>query len=113
MDEASGARCENLCDRLQRQYPGRVPVIFATDNRAIAMSKRKFLVPSSICIAQLVHVLRQHVGIDPSESLFIMTEDGVIPPATLLMDAVYAAHRRHADGMLHLFYNVENTFGGG
>lgn len=110
MDKSSSAPCYNMCDRLMRQYPGRVPVIFATDNHAIAMSKTKFLVPSSICIAQLVHVLRQHVGIDKSESLFITTEDGVIPPVTLRMDALYATHR-HDDGMLRLFYNVENTFG--
>lgn len=109
--EAGGAaRPDDLCCRLQRRYPGRVPVLFATDNRAIAITKAKFMVPATISVAQLVHVLRQHVDIHPSESLFIMTENGTIPPPTLLMDVVYEAHK-HTDGMLRLFYNVENTFG--
>jgi GABA(A) receptor-associated protein len=96
---------------LSKRYPSKIPVIIYTRNKNISEPEKcKFLIDKNVSIAEFLTVLRKYVKLDPTESIYLFTEDNSIPPSSHLMSQVFDAHKNE-DNFLYLEYTLESTFG--
>lgn len=101
---------------IDKYYPQRVPVIIQKQQREKTLpdlTKHKFLVPMDMKYCSLLFAIRNKMKyeINPSVSLFIMTENGNILSSSDLISKIYDEHADKKDNFLYLFYCGENTFG--
>ena len=58
-----------------------------------------------------MYVIRRRLVLPAERALFVFV-GSILPPSTVLMRELYAAHR-DPDGFLYLTYSSEASFGGG
>ena len=105
-------RC-NESKAMNAKYPDRVCVICerSTSSGDIgSLDKNKYLVPQTLTVGQFMHIIRKRLELNGVKALFLFTEKQVLPPTSMTMMELYAAHK-HDDGLLYLTYATENTFG--
>jgi len=101
------------------KYPDRVPIICERSARSDLpqISKRKFLVPSTMHVGEFKYVIHKHIQqtaaqegkVGPDQTIYLFVA-GTSPRTTAYMSEVYDAHR-DADGFLYITYGAENTLG--
>lgn len=98
-------------DAVREKHPDRIPVIVekVASSRIADLDRKKFLVPSDLTVAQFMHVLRQRIQLDATESIFLMI-NGVQPATSESMIGIYHQHKDE-DGFLYVAYSGENTMG--
>jgi len=97
--------------RILTKYPDRVPVICEKDPKAklVEMDKSKILVPRDLTVAQFIHVIRQRIKLEPSQTIFLFVNNKLIPTGVAISQ-VYETHK-DVDGFLYVSYSSENYFG--
>ena len=107
----------NESGRIIGKFPDRVPVICeqsTVNSRLPLIGKKKFLVPVSITVSQLVCILRKRVTIPPEMGIFLyvnsQTKGSHIPPNSLTISEIYKLHRDE-DNFLYVSISSESTFG--
>ena len=116
-------------ERIRAKYPERVPVICEkTDKSNVPeIDKKKYLVPGDLTIGQFMYVIRKRLKLPAEQAIFLFI-NGVIPPASAILNQVtqisvvyvciilispsqvYDEHKDQ-DGFLYITYSGENTFG--
>ena len=97
---------------LKTKFPGRIPVFVtkASNARDIPdIPKRKFLVPNNISIGQFIWIIRRQIQLPAEKSLFLFVNN-TLPTTSSLISELYSIHKS-SDGVLHMMYTSENTFG--
>lgn len=97
---------------LKTKFPGRIPIFVtkALNARDIPdIPKRKFLVPNNISIGQFIWIIRRQIQMPPEKSLFLFINN-TLPTTSSLISELYSIHKS-SDGVLHMMYTSENTFG--
>ncbi len=99
---------------IETRYPGRIPV-FVLKARGAAgdlpeLEKKKFLVPSSLTVGQLVYIVRQRMKMPPEKSLFLFVGSS-LPTTSTLVSELYRMYKSE-DGALRIYYSSESVFGG-
>tara|TARA_B100000787_G_C16160977_1_gene281388 strand:+ start:175 stop:486 length:312 start_codon:yes stop_codon:yes gene_type:complete len=92
------------------KFPDKMPVWIEKSSKCALpdIPKNKYLVPKDITFSQLMYVVRKHIKITPSTAIFFNIE-GKMPR---MCDVVYSySHLQQEDGLLHITYLAENTFG--
>jgi GABA(A) receptor-associated protein len=104
---------ETTLERLQRLYPGRLPIVVNKSPRSDApkLDKSKFLVPPELTLGQFIYIVRRRLELTPDKSLFLFVEN-VLPTTSTLMRELYSKYKK-PDGFLYMIYTGESTFGGG
>lgn len=98
-------------NNLKLKYPNRIPVIVYTSNsNNPPISKSKFLVESSMSMANFMAVLKNYIKIDKSDAIFLFTEKNTLIPNSWQISDVYYTSKNE-DGFLYIEYCLENTFG--
>lgn len=98
-------------NNLKLKYPNRIPVIVYTSNsNNPPISKSKFLVESSMSMANFMAVLKNYIKIDKSDAIFLFTEKNTLIPNSWQISNVYYTSKNE-DGFLYIEYCLENTFG--
>jgi hypothetical protein len=103
---------EGEYEQLRKKYPNRVPIFVTkyTSARDLPdLVKKKFLVPTSMTVREILFVIRSQLKLTPDKALFIFV-GGVLPPVSLTISELYAAYRS-SDGALRIQYSTESTFG--
>lgn len=98
-------------ERIKNKYTNKLPVIIEKhkSSKMVEIEKNKFLVPEELTIAQLLVIVRKRLKLDPSEAIYLLT-DNVLPPTTQTISSLYSQHKDE-DGFLYLKYCSENVFG--
>ena len=98
--------------KVLQKYPGRAMVVMYHDGRAETplLKRTKFVCPSELSVAQLMVILRKNVHLDSSQALFVFYQNLLLPGNTTLAQA--RASHGDLDGILHLTYSCESSFGG-
>lgn len=98
-------------DRLLKEYPGFIPVIFEKndDVTITQLKKNKYILNKNTSIGQLLYIIRNGLDLSASQALFIFT-GSEIPSIAHTLETVYEKHK-DADGFLYITYATENTFG--
>jgi GABA(A) receptor-associated protein len=97
-------------DNIITKHSDRIPVIFFPNIRAPKIDKNKFLFQSEgTTIAHLTTILRNRIGIQPEEAIFIWIENTFPCQSSLLRDV--QQKYQNEDGFLYVSYSLENTFG--
>lgn len=92
-------------------YPTRVPVwIERAEDTVEDMDRHKFLIEKDMTMAQVCYIIRNRIKLESHYALFILVGNGVLPPSSALVGHVYNEHVAD-DGMLHVKYRLEKTFG--
>lgn len=99
-------------NRIQKKYPGRVPVFVfrlkdSTDIPEI--SKHKYLVPSDLTVGNFIYLIRKQLKLTPEKALYIFIGN-TLPMSSSTMNEIYHTHKS-PDGALRMYYTSENTFG--
>jgi GABA(A) receptor-associated protein len=98
---------------IKERYPGRIPVFVLKARGTSAdlpdLEKKKFLVPMSLTMGQLIYIVRQRMKLTPEKALFLFVGNSLPTTSTLVSD-VYAAHASD-DGALRIYYSSESVFG--
>jgi hypothetical protein len=98
--------------RLFKRYPDKIPVIIDRANRRDPkIGKNKFLVPSSSTCAELLFMLRRHIELEPSQSIFLFHDKSLVNSSMSIQQLRHLSNLQNNDGFTYLFYSVENTFG--
>lgn len=100
--------------RIQRQFPGRIPVIVERSSRTTDVpppQKNKFLAPSELTMGQFIYILRKNMKLPPEKALFVFI-GGTLPATSILVSELYRDYRAD-DGFLYMVYSGESTFGMG
>nr|QBK87131.1 MAG: ubiquitin-like protein [Marseillevirus LCMAC201] len=101
-----------LCTRLRKQHPDRIPIIVeVAKNSQLTIKCRKFLAPSEISIGGFLNVIRKQASIGYEEACFIFCGTaGTLVPTSNTMAQVYEKYKDE-DGFLYIIVALENTFG--
>ena len=95
------------------KYPTRVAVWIsvAEDEKNIPdLDRHKYLIERDMTMAQVSYIIRRRIVLDDSMALFILIDNGVLPPSTASVGSIYDSN--HADdGYLYIVYRCERTFG--
>ena len=92
------------------KFSNRVPVIIET-HKDVELTKKKFLVPSNVTLAQFFHAIRMKVlNINEGTALFLFTEYDTFPCLSDTMGTLYYQWKNN-DGFLYLKCMKERTFG--
>jgi GABA(A) receptor-associated protein len=105
-------RRQKEASEIRQKHASRVPVICEKNERSNVplIDKKKFLVPNDLTTGQFLYVIRKRMKMSPSEALFLITENGALPPTSSTLSEIYAKNKSD-DGFLYLKYTGENTFG--
>ena len=98
-------------ERVLRKYPGKVPVYVHVDENRLFMEKNKYLVPETLTVADFTRIMRKRTSVKAYEAMFMFVGEKTLPPNSSMFGDLYKQHRDN-DQMLHVTYNLENTFGG-
>lgn len=97
--------------RIRCKYPTRVPVIvFNQDKNIPTLDKNKYLVPNDLTMGQFIYIIRKRIKLKSEKALFIMTENGSLPPTSATMFELYTEYKSE-DSFLWFKILGENTFG--
>ena len=99
--------------RLLEKYPERVPVVIERDENSkhlTIIDKNKYLVPKDLTMCQLLWVIRKRMHIRKEQTVFLLSEAGILFAGTDHISSVYE-NNKDSDGFLYLRYANENTFG--
>lgn len=102
-----------LCRRIKKQYPTRVPVIVEVAPKSnLKMNRKKFLAPQDISVGGLLNEIRRQSSLKPAEAIFLFCgSGGVLVPTPHKLSQVYEKYKDE-DGFLYITVAMENTFGG-
>lgn len=94
--------------RLRERFPGHYPIIIIPSNDSI-IDKTKFLVNREYTFSQFLCIIRNHMHIRKSNSVFI-TIEGKMPVLTDTIENSFKLNAR-SDEYLYISLHIENTFG--
>lgn len=95
------------------KYPTRVAVWIsvAEDEKGLEdLVRHKYLIERDMTIAQVSYIIRRRIVLDDSMALFVLVDNGVLPPSTASVGSVYDSNHDD-DGYLYIVYRCERTFG--
>jgi GABA(A) receptor-associated protein len=98
--------------KIKEKYVDRIPVIIEKHISATNIAKidkSKYLVPSSMTLAQFLVVIRKRVQLAPEQSIFFFINNTLQPTSSTMSEIYNNFHDK--DGFLYLNYTSENTFG--
>lgn len=75
----------------------------------IPLTKTKFKIDGSKCVAFFIAVLRKQINVRDSEALFIFWDKRHIYNGTILLSEIHTRHNRN--GILYVHVSLENAFG--
>jgi GABA(A) receptor-associated protein len=97
--------------RIRHKYKDRVPCIIQKSrvSRLPPFSKIKYLVSSSSTMNDVVYYIRNHIKLEPHQSIFFTIKDNLLPISmqVSLIDKTYC----DKDGFVYIYYSEESTFG--
>lgn len=97
-------------DRILSKYPDRVPIIVEpSDGCAIAIDKKKYLVPRDLSMGQFLFVIRKRLKL-PAEKALFMFVGSQIPSSSSMLSTLHAQHVS-PDGFLKITFSEESVFG--
>lgn len=102
-----------LCEKIRKNYPHRVPIIVeSAHGQTIEIKRKKFLAPDDINIGSFLTEIRKQSTLRPEEAMFIFCGEngGVLVPTSSSMEQVYKRYKSD-DGFLYMTVALENTFG--
>lgn len=96
---------------VMKKHPGRVPVyVYKNKNSKFDdIKKHKFLVPVDITVGQFIIIVRKNLQLKSDQAIFVFV-NGVLPPTSALISAVYKQHA-DPDGFLYVSFSYESVFG--
>ncbi len=97
---------------LREKYPNRVPVFVAraiNANEIPDIPKKKYLVPNTLSVGQLLYIIRRQIELPPEKALFIFINN-TLPMSSTTVGELYAKNCS-VDGALRVIYTSESTFG--
>ena len=103
-------------DRILSQYPNRIPVICerAPNTDLPSLEKTKYLVPGDMTVAKFQFLIRKHIDLNKSSSLFLMAKKGnkeVAIAGDKTMREIYYINRDREDNFLYIFYVSQLVWG--
>lgn len=98
--------------RLYKRYPDKIPVIIDRANRRDpTIEKHKFLVPDTSTCSELLFLLRRHINLSPTQSIFLFHDKALVNTSMRIQQLRHLSNLNKNDGFTYLFYSIENTFG--
>jgi len=96
-------------DEILRRHPDRVPV-YVKVRGDIELERPKYLVPKDMSVGQFTVHVRKSMKLNKHDAVFMFVNGSVLPPVSKLIGDLYKEFAK-SDGMLHITYAKENTFG--
>ncbi|OQR66778.1 gamma-aminobutyric acid receptor associated protein [Tropilaelaps mercedesae] len=98
-------------EKIRKKYPDRVPVIVekAPKSRISNLDKKKYLVPSDLCVGQFYLLIRKRIQLRAEDALFFFVNN-TIAPTSSTMGALYQEHHEE-DFFLYIAFSDENMYG--
>ena len=93
------------------KYRNRVPIIVEKHETCDLpmIEKYKYLSPKDLTIAQFMFIIRKHIKLESSQTLFITINNELVNSSQKISD-IYSDYK-DKDGFLCIVYTSENTFG--
>jgi GABA(A) receptor-associated protein len=101
--------------KIRIKYPDHVPVFIEKYAKCILpnLTKKKYLVPKNFAMGHILIMIRKSISLMPSEAIYIYVNSPTLAVLLHGNDSIIDIYNRycHEDGMLHVIYATENTFG--
>lgn len=95
-----------------QKHPNKIPVYITksySSNNIPAIRRNKFLIPRNFLVAEFIYSIRKWIALPPEQAMFIFV-NYFTPSSNETMENLYIRHKQ-SDGLLHITYAAENTFG--
>ena len=101
------------CDKILRQFPGKIPIICEKDpNSSISdIDKNKYLVPGDLTVSQFNMMIRKRVNIPNTEAFYLLVNAKNSITGDILLSEIYDRYKDPEDGFLYIAYASELTWG--
>ncbi|XP_022669733.1 gamma-aminobutyric acid receptor-associated protein-like isoform X1 [Varroa destructor] len=95
----------------RRSSTSPIPVIVekAPKSRISNLDKKKYLVPSDLCVGQFYLLIRKRIQLRAEDALFFFVNNTIAPTSTT-MGALYQEHHEE-DFFLYIAFSDENMYG--
>uniref|UniRef100_A0A6C0BV36 Autophagy-related protein n=1 Tax=viral metagenome TaxID=1070528 RepID=A0A6C0BV36_9ZZZZ len=99
------------CQKILLKHPDKIPIIVEKNESCQFndINKNKYLVPEDMPINQFIYIIRKRISLEPSQTLFVMINNKLIPNGKTLGEIYQDG--KNTDGFLYMVYTSENTFG--
>lgn len=94
-------------EKLMARYPTRVPVI--VESKIEEGKILKYMVEKDRTIASFLIQLRKNIHMSSKKAIFMFVNN-CLPPNSYTVGQVWELHKNE-EGVLHIQYSLENTFG--
>ena len=111
-NENSLSQRKRLRSKLHETYPKKIPIILASQNKSIILTREKFLTTEDYTMVHFIREVRNSIrDFNPYDALFLLTEKHTVIPSHMTMIEVYRRHKNEEDGFLYFIVSRENFFG--
>ena len=99
------------CKKILLKHPDKIPIIVEKNDKCHLneINKKKYLSPNDMLINQFIFIIRKRISLEPSQSLFVMINNKLVPIGKTLGELY--EDEKNEDGFLYMVYTSENTFG--
>ena len=99
------------CKKILLKHPDKIPIIVEKNDKCQLndITKKKYLSPNDMPINQFIFIIRKRISLEPSQSLFVMINNKLVPIGKTLGELY--EDEKNEDGFLYMVYTSENTFG--
>jgi len=103
------------CERILKQYPGKIPIICEKDPacKIKPIEKTKFLINENFTVQQFLDLIRTKLKLQEKEALFIFFSDKrpTIATSDRTISDVYQNFKDPNDGYLYAIYSSQEIWG--
>jgi GABA(A) receptor-associated protein len=98
--------------RLNKKYPDKILVIVEKSESSLlpSIKDQKFLINKDITIGQFLYIIRSRIKLDPSEAIFLIINDKIVPATGDTIGKIYEEHADR-DGFLYIAYAAQMAYG--
>ena len=102
----------DICRKALKKHSDHVPAILEPmGTSAPDMGRQRYLLPLELTGGQLQYVVRHRLKMQKEDALFLFCGDRTLVPSQKTARELTARYRDEEDGLLYIYYALENTFG--
>lgn len=104
---------KNECDKVLKQNPQKIPIIFEKDPRSKckAFPKTRYLVSKDLSVNHFQLLLREKLELTSSKAFFLLVQGKFSILGDEKLEEIYLKYKDPEDGFLYIMYSTEQVWG--
>ena len=112
-DNPDATQRKKECDKIRRQFPGKIPIICEKDPHSSIndIDKNKYLVPGDLTVSLFNIMIRKRLNMSMDEAFYLLVNAKTSITGDRPLYEIYERYKDPEDGFLYIAYASELTWG--